>query len=204
MGLSEKRRPPSKHRRTIDLLVSFNPRNYLAEETLKDGTAVTIRAIRADDGKSILEVFKNLDQESVYRRFFNPKKELTDGELKQLADVDFSQVVALVVTTQTEDGEELIGGGRYASEAEDRPQSAELAFLTQDGYQGRGIASLVLKHLVRIARETGMARLEADVLAGNQPMIAVFRRSGLPMRQSREGNVIHVTLSLQAEPKKQL
>ena len=99
MGLSEKRRPPSKHRRNR-LAGKFQPRNYLAEETLKDGTAVTIRAIRADDGKSILEVFKNLDQESVYRRFFNPKKELTDGELKRLADVDFSQVVALVVTTR--------------------------------------------------------------------------------------------------------
>jgi len=34
----------------------------------------------------------------VYRRFFSPKKELSDRE--QLTDVDFSQVVVLVVTTQ--------------------------------------------------------------------------------------------------------
>jgi hypothetical protein len=27
-------------------------------------------------------------------------------------------------------------------------------------------------------------------------MFAVFRLSGLPMQQSREGNIIHVTLSL--------
>ena len=43
---------------------------------------------------------------------FSPKKELSDSELKELTDVDFSQVVALVVTTQKKDGE--TGGGRYA------------------------------------------------------------------------------------------
>ena len=58
------------------------------------------------------------------------------------------------------------------------------------------IASLVLKHLVHTAREARVQRFEAEVLAENQPMLAVFRRSGLPMKQRREGNVLHVTLSL--------
>ena len=39
-------------------------------------------------------------EDSVYRRFFSPKKDLTAAELEQLTDVDFSQVVALVVTKQ--------------------------------------------------------------------------------------------------------
>ena len=56
--------------------------------------------------------------------------------------------------------------------------------------------SLVLKHLVHTAREARVQRFEAEVLAENQPMLAVFRRSGLPMKQWREGNVLHVTLSL--------
>ena len=82
----------------------MDPQNYTASETLKDGTPVTIRAIRHDDGNTILNAFKNLDRESVYRRFFSPKKDLTDAELEQLTDVDFSQVVALVVTTQGRGG----------------------------------------------------------------------------------------------------
>ena len=61
-----------------------------------------MRAIRRDDAASVLETFKSFDRESIYRRFFSPKKELTDAELKQLTDVDFSRVVALVVTTQDE------------------------------------------------------------------------------------------------------
>ena len=171
----------------------MDPRNYIASEVLKDGTAVTIRAIRREDKGRLLEAFKNLDRESVYRRFFSPKKELSDSELDQLTDVDFNQVVALVVATQGADGEILIGGGRYAAEGKDR---AEIAFVTDSNYRGRGIASLILNHLARIAREAEVQRFDAEVLAENAPMLAVFRRSGLPAELRRDGSTIHVTLSL--------
>lgn len=173
-----------------------NPHDYLVHDVLKDGTEVTVRAIRGEDAASVLETFKGLDREDVYRRFFSPKKELTDAELKQLTEVDFGRVVALVVTTKTTQGERLIGGGRYAVEDAKSPRSAELAFLTGEGYRGRGIARLLLTHLKRLAKDAGVPQFEAEVLAQNQPMLAVFRRSGLPMRQSREGNVVHLTLSL--------
>jgi hypothetical protein len=40
--------------------------------------------------------------------------------------------------------------------------------------------------------------VEADVLAYNAPMLAVFQRSGLPICRQREGNIIHVTLALRS------
>lgn len=173
-----------------------DPRNYNAKEVLGDGTAVVIRAIAPEDRTNVLETFKGLDREAVYRRFFSPKKELSNAELKQLTEVDFSRVVALVVTTKTGKGETLIGGGRYALEDAESPRSAELAFLTAEGYRRRGIASLLLKHLKQLAEAAGVREFEAEVLAENRPMLSVFKRSGLPMRQSRDGSVIHVTLSL--------
>jgi RimJ/RimL family protein N-acetyltransferase len=143
-----------------------------------------------DDGGHILDAFNTLDRESIYRRFFSPKKELSDAELKQLTEVDFNQVSALVVTTQKDGVETLLGGGRYSVEAGERPQSAELAFLTGRAYRGQGIASRLLRHLA------GLSRLEADVLAENQSMLNVFRRCGLLLKQRREGSVVHVTLAL--------
>jgi GNAT superfamily N-acetyltransferase len=74
-----------------------------------------------------------------------------------------------------------------------------VAFTTEENYQGRGIARLLLQHLVRIARENGVSRFEASVLAGNQPMVTVFRRSGLPIQQRSEDGVLYVTLLLPAE-----
>jgi RimJ/RimL family protein N-acetyltransferase len=176
----------------------MDPRHYVASETLNDGTLVTVRAVRREDADAFLKAFKNLDRESVYRRFFSPRKELTDAELAQLTDVDFSRVVALLVTKQAGEGEVLMGGGRYATD-DLGSRKAEIAFVTDGNYRGLGIASLILQHLVRIARESGMTHLEADVLAENQPMLAVFRRSGLPMQLGRDGNVLHVTLALQPD-----
>jgi RimJ/RimL family protein N-acetyltransferase len=177
----------------------IDPSIYLAKETLKDGTEVTIRAIQPEDSASVLESFAKLDRDAIYRRFFSPKKELSDAEVKQLTDVDFSQVVALVVTKETGQGETLIAGGRYAVENLETSQAAELAFLTDEAYRGRGIAGLLLRHLIRLAQKAGISRLKADVLADNHPMLVVFRRSGLPMRQQREGSVIHLTLDLQLD-----
>jgi RimJ/RimL family protein N-acetyltransferase len=174
-------------------------RGYRESETLKDGTVVTIRSIRAEDSDSVLAAFKGMDKDSVYRRFFSPKKELSPKELEQLTDVDFSNVVALVVTNTSAEGEILIGGGRYAVDGPGAME-AEIAFMTNGHYRGLGIASLILKHLARIAWEAGLMRFEAEVLAENQPMLAVFRRSGLPMRVKLDGGIFHVTLSLQSEP----
>ncbi|CFX59506.1 GCN5-related N-acetyltransferase [Candidatus Filomicrobium marinum] len=172
-------------------------RSYSAADALKDGTLVIVRAIRHDDRASVLATFKSLDRESVYTRLFTYKKELTEAELKQFTEVDFENVVALVVTIQSGEGGRLIGGGRYyVDAASPAPRSAELAFVTADDWHGRGIASLVLRHLARIARDQGIETFEAEVLAQNRAMLAVFGRSGLKVIQRRDGNTVHVTLLL--------
>jgi RimJ/RimL family protein N-acetyltransferase len=171
----------------------MDPSRYSVRETLKDGTPAVIRAIRHTDGKALLDAFQGLDRESIYRRFFTPKIELSKSELEALTDVDFNQVVALVVTIQDEPGEVLVGGGRYAVVGE---KDAELAFVTGGKYRGLGIASLILKHLIQIARQNAMERFEAEVLAENQPMLAVLRRSGLPMQRRQEGATVLITLEL--------
>jgi hypothetical protein len=45
-------------------------------------------------------------------------------------------------------------------------------------------------------QDAGLSAFEADMLAYNAPMLAVFQRSGLPICRRRERDVIHVTLSL--------
>jgi GNAT superfamily N-acetyltransferase len=177
-----------------------DPQNYYTQETLKDGTTVTIRAIRKDDQMKILDAFRGLDREAVYRRFFSPKKDLTETELEQVTNVDFRQVVALVVTVSgADDKEVVIGDGRYAAgKGDENPKCAELAFLIAELYRGRGIASLLLKHLARIAHDAGLSAFWADVLSDNAPMLAVLQHSGLPIRRRRDGNITRVTLSLRS------
>jgi len=166
-------------------------------ETLKNGTAVRIRSIRADDKDRISEAFRNLESESIYTRFFAHKKALTDEELKAATEVDFENVVGLVVTVGEEGDETIIAGGRYAAfDAANNLRSAEVAFTVEEDYHGQGIASRLLQHLARIAREKGVSQFEAEVLSGNKAMLTVFSRSGLPMKKSFESGTTHVILAL--------
>jgi RimJ/RimL family protein N-acetyltransferase len=171
--------------------------SYMFNETLRDGTPITLRAARADDGPTIRRAFRNLNRDTIYTRFFGYRSDVSDSELERITGADFDRDVALLITIGSGDEEVIIAGASYFAIETDPPaQSAEIAFTVEEDYQGRGIASLLLRHLVRIAEAKNLAHLKADVLARNVPMLAVFRRSGLPMTLQRQGDVIHVVLSL--------
>jgi len=171
-------------------------RNFATTEHLKDGTPVTLRAIRPDDKPRLLKAFRELEPESIYMRFFAHRNALTDEDLRRATEVDFVRDVALVVTVGQGEGETIIGGARYDVFESDGVRSGEIAFTVEEEYQGQGLASRLLRHLIRIAGERGLARLEADVLQRNGAMLAVFSRCGLPMTVERLDDVIHVTLTL--------
>jgi RimJ/RimL family protein N-acetyltransferase len=171
-------------------------RSFSQIETLRSGLSITIRAVRSTDKAGIARAFRRLDPESIYTRFFQAKAALSDEELKTATEVDFERVVALVATVESEGTETVIGSGRYVAFNSAAGRTAEVAFSIEEDYQGQGIATRILNHLVRIAREKGVDQFEAEVLPGNTSMLAVFSRSGLPMKQSRTEGVVHVRLSL--------
>lgn len=172
-------------------------REFRAEESLRNGTPAVFRAVRPDDHERIAQAFANLERESVYTRFFSYKQELSAAELGQIDRMDFVRDVMLVVTVSAEGREEVIAGASYhAREETDGTLTAEVAFTVEEDYQGNGIASRLLGHLTTLARANGIARFEADVLPGNQPMLSVFRKSGLPVTERRDGGVIHLTMAL--------
>jgi RimJ/RimL family protein N-acetyltransferase len=176
----------------------IDAKSFKVTDKLKNGTAITIRAIRPDDKKRIVEAFKNLEADSIYTRFFSSRRELTDEDLKTLTEVDFEKTVALVVTIPAGKGEEtIIGGGRYVLYKPPNEQcSAEIAFIIEEDYHGQGIASRILKNLIEIGREKGVLQFEAEVLRENKAMLAVLARCGLPLEQSYEDGVFHATLVL--------
>lgn len=163
---------------------------------LRGGDRIAIRAIRPDDRARLVQAFHALDARSVYQRFFFPKRALSDEELRQITECDGARVVVLVATVGSGDKEIIVGLGQYAR----RGTTAEIAFAVEEDFQGRGIASALLRHLTDIARDGGVTQFEADVLADNAAMLKVFRRSELPRHERESAGVVHVTLRLAAGP----
>ncbi len=166
---------------------------YSAVERLRDGREVEIRALRPADRAGLLEVVAQMSEEARYRRFFAPKRGFTEKEIEFYLNVDFVSHVALVAVLEEGGRSVIAGGARYIVSA---PGRAEVAFGVGDPHQGLGIATRLMRHLVKIARAAGLTELHAEVLPDNAPMLAVFARSGLPMRQTRDGGVVHVALAL--------
>ena len=178
----------------------MDARNYSAQETLKNGLQVTIRAIRPEDRDALLAAIKELEERTVYLRFFGPKKEFSHRELTEATDVDFVRTVALVTCLQDSAGEKIIGAGRYiAFGSADPPDRAEVAFTVEEDYHGLGIAGKMLRHLAVVAKQKGIIQFHAEVLPQNKGMLAVFTRSGFPVKQEFEEGLAHVILSLEGD-----
>lgn len=165
---------------------------YLVKEALKDGNEVTIRAMRPDDKERLVKAFLHLQPQTIRTRFFYPKKTLSEDDLRWLDEISHGNHVGLVATVPSGCEELIIGEGSYAVLG----TTAEIGFTVAEAWQGRGIASRLLQHLASIARDQGVAEFEAYVLPENEPMLAVFRRSGLSMTTRYAEGVLHVTLVL--------
>jgi RimJ/RimL family protein N-acetyltransferase len=173
------------------------PADFSVADTLRNGLAVTIRALRPDDRERIAKAVRLLERQSIYFRLFSYRNELTEAALDRIMRFDPEREVALVVTTAVGGEEIVIGSGRYvAGAAAQGGRSAEVAFMVEEDYHGMGIASRILRHLASIARAQGISAFDAEVLAENKAMLGVFARSGLPMEKRRDGGIVHVTLSL--------
>jgi ribosomal protein S18 acetylase RimI-like enzyme len=167
--------------------------SYSVIETLRNGSRVAIRAQRPDDRADMLAAVGRLSLQSRSRRFFTPKRELSQQEVKYFSEIDFVNHVALVAVTEDGGKQMIVGGGRYVV---CKPGTAELAFAVIDQYQGQGIGAALLRHLIAIARRAKLEILLAEVLAENTAMLKVFESSGCPVGKRREGGVVHVSLQL--------
>ena len=96
--------------------------SYVFAETLRDGTAVTVRAAGANDGPKIRRAFLNLERDTVYTRFFGYKADVSDAELGRITEADFERAVALLVTIGAGEDEVVIGRARTRARAAGFPR----------------------------------------------------------------------------------
>jgi GNAT superfamily N-acetyltransferase len=171
--------------------------HYRETAALRDGTPVVIRAIRPDDRAALREGFAHLSERTVYHRFFQPRRGLTDAELTYLTELDFHDHLGLIVELAGPGPGRLVGVGRAIRVL--RPEGAEraeVAFVVADELQGHGVGTLLLEHLARMARRVGYRGFEAEVLPDNRLMLEVFEHSGLSLRERVVEGVMHVELEL--------
>ena len=74
-----------------------------------------------------------------------------------------------------------------------------MAFVVDEQYQGIGIATYMYRMLIRLAKDRGIQRLTADVLASNKGMMKVFENGETTVTAKLDYGVYHLSIPLDAE-----
>jgi len=112
--------------------------------------------------------------------------------MQEYVNVDYRRTMSVVGVIEEEGQEKIIAEARYVR-SKDRPY-ADTAFIVDEDYQGRGIASFLFMLLIKKAREEGIEGFSADVLADNKAMLKVYERSPYPVRAVLDGGIYELSI----------
>jgi len=157
-------------------------------KTFKDGMEVRFRPIKHSDEDMMRRLFYNFSDESKYLRYFARIHIMPHKQMQEYVNIDYDQSLSIVGIVQQKGAERIIAEARYAFD--ERDSVYEMAFIVDEEYQGFGIATFLLKYLLKIGRERGIAKMTANVLPQNDAMKHVFEKAGVPFNRKFDEGVI--------------
>jgi RimJ/RimL family protein N-acetyltransferase len=160
---------------------------------IRDGAQVDVRRIEPGDADALRTAFQRLSLESRYERFLSPLDHMSTAMVRYFTEVDHHDHEALVAF-DPDDGR-LVAVARFVREP-DEPEAAEAAVTVADDWHGRGLGTAMLAELAERAREEGVKRFTAYVLARNEDMIDMLFRLGPAKVVDRQNGAVQIDAEL--------
>ena len=158
---------------------------------LADGTTVEIRPAGPADFDAVKAMHEAMSPENSYFRFFHTSRLSAEIEARRICVNPKPGSVALLALA----GPGVVGVASYVPLPE-QPERAEVAFAVADHMHHRGIATLLLEHLVSTARSGQITTFTAQTLTENKAMLGVFADAGLPVERRYADGAIELTFPL--------
>lgn len=160
---------------------------------LLDGGVVTLRRVADTDRAALTAMVQGLTERERYLRFFTTHPTHMDEWVTSVVEASVDRF-----TLGAFEGDLMLGVATYIDSP--RPDCAEVAIVVAHGQHHRGVGTILLDALGRIARAKGLRYFIADVLAENREMQTVLTDSGWPCRRHLDGSVVSVEVDLQQDP----
>jgi acyl-CoA synthetase (NDP forming)/GNAT superfamily N-acetyltransferase len=176
---------------------------------LADGTTVQIRPPVAGDFDAVKAMHEAMSPTNAYLRFFSMSRTAAEQEARRICREPGPDHAALLAVYGTEiagvasfevfpreastEGGQAVGDDGTATRVR---RTAEVAFAVADTMHHKGIATLLLEHLVSLARASQIEAFTAETLSENTSMLRVFADAGLPTRSARGEGVVSITIPL--------
>jgi RimJ/RimL family protein N-acetyltransferase len=160
---------------------------------LPDGARAVVRPLASGEAAVVQEVFDGLSDESRRQRFAGAKPRLTPRDVELLTSVGHEDHEAFVAV-EAETGR-AVGEARVVRDPHDR-RVGEVAFAVTDAWQGRRLGTYLADLLARRARELGIDRIRASMLADNRRSRALLARMGRVVARRYDGGALELEVAL--------
>ncbi|MEN6508061.1 MAG: GNAT family N-acetyltransferase [Smithella sp.] len=165
-------------------------------KSLKDGLEVKIRPIKPSDEDMMRQLFYNFSDESKYFRYFANKPVMPHKEMQKYVNIDYHETLSIVAIVEKGRNERIIAEARYAYGK--REGAHEIAFIVDEEFQGKGVATFMMNYLVKIARDRGIGEFIAYVLPRNDAMLKVFEKAKVEITRTYDSDALFLHFNLAA------
>jgi len=167
------------------------------KEKLRDGSSVLIRPIQAGDGDIERKFIERLSARSRRYRFLGEIAVPSAKLVNQLTHPDPTHDAAFVALIADGAEKREIGVARFSAGSD--MSRCECAIAVSDDWQGRGLGTIMMRHLIDIARQRGFKSMYSIDAGDNEPMRELAEHLGFERRHDPDDatQVIH-TLDLRA------
>jgi acyl-CoA hydrolase/GNAT superfamily N-acetyltransferase len=157
-----------------------------------DDGRVLFRPVKPTDERSLKEFFHALPHLTHYVRFISAMRVFPQRNLQDLLNIDYEKEMSVVGVIGAVGSERVIALGRYLLDEE--TNIAEVDFAVRQKWQGKGVATYLLNHLVKIAQAKQIAGFVAYVDPTNLAATAVFHNTGYVVHRSLHKGIHRITI----------
>ncbi|WP_436776454.1 bifunctional acetate--CoA ligase family protein/GNAT family N-acetyltransferase [Yinghuangia sp. YIM S09857] len=158
-----------------------------------DGTMLRLAPPLPSDETAVRVLFEGLSPDSLHMRFFGDSRRAAAETAQRVCALTAAEGGALLAWR----GSDVVGVVEFYRTA---PEEAELAVTVADAWHHRGVGTLLIEHLIDVARSQGVRRWTADVLSDNRPMLRVLQDMGLPLHRRMAAGVVTAAIPLDLTP----
>lgn len=160
---------------------------------LRDGTRVVVRPIDRRDTTAVADLHGRCSPDTRRMRYFSPLPSPPTRAIERFCD----PAQGLTLVAEGPDGS-LLALAHLIHVPE--PGVAEVAFLVEDAWQGRGLGRALAELLIALGRDRGVVELRATALTENTRMRRLFASLGGRTLPSGDPAVVEVRLRMDGRP----
>ncbi len=173
------------------------PGQYAAAWTSSDGTVFDVRPIRPEDEPSMVRFHASLSDRTVQERYLADlglSERTAHERLVRVCFNDYDREIALVAERRVPDGSsELVAVARLSKHDGGR-DGAEFAIVVTDCCQRQGLGTELLRRLIRVARDEGLASIGADIRTENAGARRAAEQAGFVVRPTENPAILRAEL----------